>query len=517
MPVSGAELSDPVQADASAARRRRIVRAAGFVATATFVFLVFMFKLSVTNDYGIFNITYYDELADAFLAGQTYLLREPPPEMLALPDPWDPASNESFRKVEVVLHGERFDGFHDLSLYHGKLYLQWGPVPALVIIPFRWLAGHDLPLGDVGLIVQTLAALTFALSTLKLGRLAGLPQSRLTTFMIFVLFLWFPIWTYNTITISIYEFGVYFTQLFLSCALLCTVAGFERLFGDRKSPAWWFAAASLLLGLAINCRVDVAPLGMLIPVLFYIWIRADPHLRAWRRTIVPALGLGGPAALLLGCALFYNKVRFGGFFDVGQDWQLWGGEQSMWLHKFSYLSVSRILPNIYYYFFAPLARFYKSDFLLAPPYLAPKDWMGPELAAAYGPYYERTAGIFAACPITVLALLFPLSFVLRSPTPQRARARWIVLFLIACSVLIGGPLFLAPAVMRYCAQWCMWWLIASILMTLQIRAGLRSQGWRGAAAVFDLGLVAATAWTSWIGFCLLLLPHLWVQTPALSP
>jgi hypothetical protein len=39
---------------------------------------------------GAGNVTFYDELADAFAAGQTNLLRDPPTDLLALPDPWDP-------------------------------------------------------------------------------------------------------------------------------------------------------------------------------------------------------------------------------------------------------------------------------------------------------------------------------------------------------------------------------------------------------------------------------------------
>jgi hypothetical protein len=65
--------------------------------------------------------------------------------MMALPDPYSPKDNESFR-IRREIPDERFIGVHDLALYKGLLYAQWGPVPALMLIPLRALAGHDLPL-----------------------------------------------------------------------------------------------------------------------------------------------------------------------------------------------------------------------------------------------------------------------------------------------------------------------------------------------------------------------------------
>src|SRR5260370_26701118 len=109
------------------------------------VVLVLALEWRAVKPYGEFNATYYDELADAFLAGQTSFLRLPPPAMMALPDPYSAKDNESFR-LPPEIPRERFTGVHDLALYRGLLYPQWGPVPALMLIPLRALVGHDLPL-----------------------------------------------------------------------------------------------------------------------------------------------------------------------------------------------------------------------------------------------------------------------------------------------------------------------------------------------------------------------------------
>src|SRR5829696_3147634 len=62
--------------------------------------------------------SYYDWLARGFLQGQLHLPLAPSPELLALPDPYDPRQNANYR-------------LHDVSLYNGRYYLYWGPLPAL--------------------------------------------------------------------------------------------------------------------------------------------------------------------------------------------------------------------------------------------------------------------------------------------------------------------------------------------------------------------------------------------------
>jgi len=51
---------------------------------------------------------FYNQLTDSLMQGHTYLAAKPSPQLLALPDPYDPAANERFR-------------LHDASLYQGGL------------------------------------------------------------------------------------------------------------------------------------------------------------------------------------------------------------------------------------------------------------------------------------------------------------------------------------------------------------------------------------------------------------
>ena len=69
----------------------------------------------------------YNELTTGFLHGHTYLPITPPAGLLHLKNPYDPAQNAPYNAA-----------FHDLSLYHGHFYSQWGPTPVVTLFaPFR--------------------------------------------------------------------------------------------------------------------------------------------------------------------------------------------------------------------------------------------------------------------------------------------------------------------------------------------------------------------------------------------
>ena len=68
---------------------------------------------------------YFPLMVEGWLQGRLDLPLPEPEGLLSLSDPHDPVANEPFRHA-----GEQ--GVHDLSLYDGRLYMYWGPTPALV-------------------------------------------------------------------------------------------------------------------------------------------------------------------------------------------------------------------------------------------------------------------------------------------------------------------------------------------------------------------------------------------------
>jgi hypothetical protein len=473
-----------------------------FLLNLILIMFICSVQFNLVKPYGNFSVTYYDELADAFLAGQLHLLRMPPPEMMALPNPSDPAANRSFR-ITPDIPGKRFSGLHDLTLYDGKLYLEWGALPALILIPLRWIVGHDLPMGGVVLVVATLAALLYAASVLKLARLSGLPPSRYVSSLLIIWFMLCPVWMFTLHRIAVYEIAMFFGQLCMSLSLFCAVVAFEQKLTGRGERLWLFALSGVFLGLMVNCRLNLAPLGLMVPVTLFLWWRTGPKHRPWRGMVGPTLALGGPAAFFLACALVYDLVRFGSFFEAGMSWQLTGEHVNPTLDNFHNLSLSRIVPNFWYYFFSPITIPADHPFIIAAEVVRPRDWMWPSVLANYDFYVEPTSGLFIVIPLTVLVLFSPLQFLKKSGDQNTDRARWIVPMLILSATLSGFLLFQSPASLRYAAEWCMWWLMAGTLMALQLRAGLRARKWRVASVLFDFALICATAWSGWVAICFL--------------
>lgn len=465
------------------------------------IVVVFLFDWCHVVPYGEVSVTYYDEQADAFLAGRFDLLRPPPDGLLALPDPWDPVTNRPFHRPQEKLPGQRFIGVHDLSLYKGRFYLQWGPFPALVLIPLRWIAGGDLPMGYFVLIIETVAALAYAAATLILARLARLPTTRTMECLILTAFLVNPLWQSTLHRVAVYETGVFFAQLCLGLAFLCVTLAFDRRLATGSDNPALLAAGSACLGLMVNCRPNLAPLGLMVPLLLWAWARAGRMPPAWRPMIGSSLALGAPAAILLTAYLLYNQARFGNPFETGQSWQLWTGQESIRLSNFIFLQPARILPNIWYYFMAPVEFGQQYSLLIGAPRLSPQNWLPPELAALYGPYINRTAGLFIVAPMAALALGVP--FLLLRKLADRSRP---ALLLLLAAALLSGLLLLAPAVMRYAAEWAPWWLAAGALMALRVSADLRAGNRRRPAPLFDATLVLTTAWSCWVGAALLCSP-----------
>src|SRR3954471_417762 len=79
-----------------------------------------------------------DTLADAFRHGQTSLLKQPPPELVALANPYDARANRAARE----------SGAHDLALFRGRYYLYWGPVPALLLAAVKSIFPGIGTIGD---------------------------------------------------------------------------------------------------------------------------------------------------------------------------------------------------------------------------------------------------------------------------------------------------------------------------------------------------------------------------------
>lgn len=281
------------------------------------------------------NTDYYDQLASAFAHGSLALEKKPDPAVLALANPYNPGKRAG---VNIPI---------DFSLYNGKYYLYFGPVPALSIVAFKLLGAGVI--GDQVLVFffVTGIAIAQALLLMKLRELffPAIPAWLVALCVVFAALICPFSWVLTEA--RVYEAAEAAAQFFflLGCYFLLDALA------KKPSPR-----AGLLLGgvswmLSIGSRISQAvPIGLLTVLigaaLLWIHFRSRTLSKGIQRIVLFGL------PFVVGFALigWYNWARFGSVFNTGFTYEI--TRTNFQLHSGDIFSSAYILPNIYNYFAA---------------------------------------------------------------------------------------------------------------------------------------------------------------------
>ena len=315
---------------------------------------------------------YYALLTDAFLAGQTSLLVPPSAELLALPDPYDPAANGRFR-------------LHDASLYHGKYYLYYGPAPALVLfLPFKVLTGSHLPgRAAVALFYACGYACSCALFFLLARRERwDCPQWFASSA---VVSLGIPPGLVFLVTRpSFYEVAISAGYCFIMAAFALVARSLE----EDSSRTASRIGAGLCFGLAAGCRPHLALLAILMVVLV-----------AWRtrshKTRVLAFAL--PVVLCGVLLASYNYARFQNPFEFGTHYHL----ANEVLDQGSPFALAKFVPGVCYLLILP--PWFGPHYPFVGPSWNPSPFAGLPKGLSLNP----TIGVLWLAPLALLGLMTP--------------------------------------------------------------------------------------------------------------
>ncbi|MFA5959868.1 MAG: hypothetical protein WC785_05070 [Tatlockia sp.] len=326
--------------------------------------------------------TLYQSLAEGFLSGQLNLSIVPNQDLLQLANPYDPLQNHLYR-------------VHDVSLYQGKYYLYFSPLPVLLVyLPVTWLTGIFPPDGLVALLFLSLA---FA-SNLTLFRqiiTRYFPNTSEVEFTLFAFALAFANGApFLFSTPRVYEIAIATAFCFASFALFFLYRALTR--ESKLSDVGLF---SLCLSLAVAARPHFA-LGcvILFPALFF-YMRTQDAEKKWRAR---GLALLLPAMAVAACLLAYNWFRFGSVFDTGHYWQLsCTNIQKLYLELHDWTKIPRNLWfSFYYYFLQPFTFHFKRPFfglvLHNCYYFIDKDY-----------FLEAVAGVLTTMPFILILGTLP--------------------------------------------------------------------------------------------------------------
>ena len=249
--------------------------------------------------------TYYNLLVRGFQAGQLNLPKEVPPGLAQLKDPFDPEANSTYRT----------HGLHDLSYFRGKLYLYFGPAPALLLLgPVSTLAGRYLWNGEAtflfcGVAFLIGAALLFAM---RRRHFPGVGDGVVVSCVLaFGLASGMPLLLAQS---DVHEVAI-------ACGYLLTLLALAAIWQSAVRPEQrgrWLAAASAAYGLAMAARPSLLPgaLCLLVPI--------GVELRQGGRVARQAICALAPIAVIGLGLLLYNYERFGQALEFGQNYQLAG-------------------------------------------------------------------------------------------------------------------------------------------------------------------------------------------------
>ncbi|HEX8990666.1 MAG TPA: hypothetical protein VF784_03220, partial [Anaerolineales bacterium] len=357
-----------------------------------------------------------------FRHGQLSLERKPDPALLALPDPYDPATRHGIPSPQ------------DLSLYKGRFYLYWGPVPALLLVPIKSLIPGVI--GDQYLGFAFISGIFLLLSYLIVTiRRLFFPSAPAWTLapLILAAGLTNP-WPWLIATPSIYNAAVTGGQFFFLAGLCVAFAAF------RKSPVsvWRLILAGILWAAALGSRIS-----LLLPVAFLsLLILLTLMLERWRlgalqRAVPAVLGLLIPLGAGIAALAWYNWARFGSIFEVGLRYQLAGIYLNA--HAAELYSPRYLLQNLYAYLLNPPSLKYPFPYFY--PARGPDQSLVPLIVLSPIYYAQEVSGVLLSAPFVLLALVPIAGFLGKrrgtgSASATTPRFTWLVIALAGAFLLM---------------------------------------------------------------------------------
>jgi tetratricopeptide (TPR) repeat protein len=375
----------------------------------------------------------YNLLVQGFQHGQLSLAKAVPAGLSQLADPYDPAANAVYRAIPY--------GLDDLSYRGGKLYLYFGPSPALLLFwPWAALTGDYL--------FQRTAVAVFCSAGFlaSLGLLHGLWRryfSHVGLRMVAALALALALATSAPILLQ--KADVWEVPIACGYALTMLALGavWQAWHREAKRGAW-LLAASLAMGLALAARPSLlfGAAILLVPVFGRGENRPGHRIRL-------LLCAAGPLVLCGLGFMLYNQLRFGAPLNFGEGYQLGLYRQDNARH----FSASYLGFNFWIYFLQPLPLGGHFPFVGEMVKLPP-----PEGHAAI----EDPFGVLAVIPFLAWALAAPLAWRQRAGGPRAALRR----FTLAAALLFGTSALLLCLFYGNCSRYEMDFLPALALLAV---------------------------------------------------
>lgn len=401
------------------------------------VFLLYVWFITYGN-WTTWNHTtnYYEPQAEAFIHGKLNVDLDPGAALLASPDPYNPDTRPQFNS-----------DIWDMSLYKGKAYLYWGPVPALLIVPIELLSPRKIT--DNYLVFFFFAALLVVNSLLiiKLRRMFFPSISGWNVMVcVFVAGLVLPVlWSVNGA--RVYEAAIAAGQFFLMGGIFFAFSAFGR--DAQVDKVKLFLAGLFWAGSAGSRALNLFSILFCVG-LVAVWLIRARGWGGWRQYLPELCALLFPLAFG-GIALgWYNWARFDSPFEFGYRYQITIHD----LNKQAYLTFQPdyFFLNIYNYVFQPFEPVASFPFL-RPIVMTAKSLAGFHMTFPKIYFAGRMTGLLFCAPFLALSLahLSRHATLAEENASGDRSAYHLVVYLLAGSFFCGflSLMFFFFAQMRY--------------------------------------------------------------------
>jgi len=279
---------------------------------------------SITSD--------YIQLATAFQHGSLAVDAKPNPTILALRNPYDPAERRNLRYPK------------DFSLYKGKFYLYFGPVPALFLLAAR-LIGSSL--ADDQYLVFIFVSGMFVFQSLLIIRIWSRFFRNIPIWMVSLCILFCGLTSpipWMLTDARVYEAASTCGQFLFLAGIYFAITALDR----QPISISRLMIVGALWALAIGSRLTlIVPIGFVVLMVAFRMIGAHPRTKPRPKIILSLIALCLPLVLGLVMLGWYNWARFDSIFETGYSYQLAGP----FIQKYSRVLFSPVylLPNLYDY------------------------------------------------------------------------------------------------------------------------------------------------------------------------
>jgi hypothetical protein len=382
---------------------------------------------------------HYGKLANAFLAGQTYTLEGPPPNVLEKPDPLAYARSSYDHQL------------NDFILYKNRLYVFYGPVPALLLfVPFKYLTGEEMDSRFAAWILTSLGTIVATMLLWTLAKRLGLENRNQQVFLACLL----AVGTFIPYQLRLgyhYQVALGGAYLFTGLAFLSLVHAFTHPTGRPK----WLALASLCFGLAAGCRLNFGLSGFLLAFLGIMIGRATGW--KWDRALwARGIAISLPFAACIAALGWYNYIRFDTPFTFGVDYQVG-------YNIIPPLGIKNSLLNAYLTYLHPIPVDWHYPFF-HPARCCPMtlDWW---TLSPVSSTQEPIHGAFTNAPFLLFLCFFP--GILRFASERYSPISWVLVSILVLSIIIAWPSVVwVMATMRYLVDFVPWMMVLAGLSYL---------------------------------------------------